>query len=271
MDPTLTALIEKALASEGNQSLLAEIRKRANELGEALDSVDSEEIALDQLGAALRSFIEKPAPNLDWASRVFAALAGESAEVLGPADRADEELLGTREAQVAEAFDLLVSDLPGELELAKRLKELPPVSMHIQSALRARSPRLRASEVAHALPTVGMSPLTVFEAARSVPELAERIVRFETAPGRDPFLLRRRKTYEKEKETLAPELYIEEIAEVSPCSRDAAELLYDWLFDVASVRRFVFFGYQAIHTGNLLRLLPLEQRGLSLLQAWGSA
>lgn len=271
MDEELASLIDQAAVAVGDEKLLAKLHRRAGDLGTHLQKVDTDDIPLQRLRDSLVGFLAKAEGNPAWIARVLDTFVDDTTERLAGEVREELTLIETREEQIAEAFELLVADLPPDLRLEPRLSGLPFASKEIGEAIREQPFMKAAGEVSLFLADRGMSPLTVFRAARAVPELAERIARFESAKGRNPFVLRSLETRVDDGQSVDPSVYIEEIRELAACPSDAARALYGWLFDVASVRQHVYFGYRAAAGKGVVRLAALDGEAPEAIYTWAGA
>lgn len=270
MDKPLASLIEEAADRVGDEKLLDQLRLHATELGRLMRESERDDTSFAQLKESLDRFTEKSEKNPDWVARVFSTFA-EPAAAEAAAIREQLAVVESREVQIAESFELLVADLSADLQLAPRLKHLKEVPQELRDALLARPFFEKTSDRSKALAHFGMSPVTVFRAARAVPDLAERIEHFKSAPGKDPFLLRRPGTSDEKDRTLEPTVYAEEISEVASCTLDAASILYLWLFEVSSVRPRVFFGCDSVFQGDRVQLEPRGEEAQRALELWASA
>jgi len=268
MDPL--QLLDRTLASPGNEKLLGELAKRSVEVLEALEKAP-ESFELEDVKTAKQ--------DAAWLGRVYEALAlpPEGGAEEDESVRAQLAAKADDEASVGAAFrDALLPGLPPQLQaldewLAKAgCARLPKESYEWLLATPAVQAGLGATE---GPARYGVSPLTVLGATNAVSGLARRLARRGRLPEVGSFELEpRRGAYaEVDRPHLAYESLIEGIYEVSGGTREIAEVLYGWLLEVGAHRPLLFRDLEAEPTPDgALRVEMRRDDERDLYQRWGA-
>ena len=268
MDPL--QLLDRTLASPGDEKLLAELARRSAEVLEALDAAP-DTFALEAAKAA--------AHDGAWLGRVYDALSIPP-EASAEEDESVRTLLAAKEddeASVGRAFrDALLPGLPSRLEeLGKWLAEancepLPKASYEWLLG----TPAVRAGLGATEGPArYGVTPLTVLGATNAVSALARRLARRKHLPRKERFALEpRRDAYKAlDRPHLGYDGVVLEIAQVAGGTPAIADALYRWLLEVGAHRPLLFRELEAEPTRDgSLSLEPSKRDERDLYRRWGA-
>jgi hypothetical protein len=243
-DPTneLVRICRSALVS-GDSYALTELRERAKEIRARLQDGDIRDALTIELGdddvsdervAAVYEILAEAEPS--------AALLVDTREHLLTASL-------DQETQIGEAFGLLLKDLDRQLKhLTLVFARVPSVSEVEQRRLRQTPSVMVAWPASAPLIACGLTPLYVLNATTTVHSLATRLKRAKLIKADDSIML----SYIRRSGTSPPRHAIEfsknvarEVRQIAHCSEIAANVLVDWLIDVACDKPFVFAGTEA--------------------------
>ncbi len=256
-------LFETTVRSPGDDDLLRQVEKRADEVIAALDSPDAVNISDEELG------------NLDplWVARVYEALAG-TAEAAQIAPEVNDELYyahADAEYQIGVAYkETLIPGLPEDLaDLAGRwLVKVSPVDEdEMRDAL--MSPAARgAYPLSEPLAQYGVTPLTVFDATESVSRLLDRLMRRGRLDPNTSVTLSGKGI--QSGDLINEQLLVNEISRVAVCREPTAYVLYKWSRCVAQFKPLLFSGFQAEPAaGDSVVLVRTGEKVNNLFQRWG--
>ena len=248
---TPQSLLYQALLSPGNEALLREVRCRANEIVDAIDTRD----------------IVFPEPTLrdrdnEWIARVYDALAGEEEHVSPEFEELTRQLVEVSEADLATigaAFkQTLLPGLPTRLvKFDEFFRDLPRVSTGEFEQLTIESDVKEAFPESATLAIHGLRPSTFFYATEAVSGLLERMVRYGHRTV--PTLI----------DTDLERLMMDEVSKVTLLSEPSSTIVCKWLFSAAEYKPLLFSGFESerIPTGLLLQA---QRRSGTIYQRWAA-
>jgi hypothetical protein len=226
--PRPLLLLTSILAQPGNEDGLAKLLKQRNAL---FDVLENRSLDLD-----LSQYIEK---DSEWVIKVLGVLGSRHKPSKEEQVRIDavSEIVAQQDAEIGRSFsEALLPALPTDLQLLERWFSMLPTAPDEFQEILYRSPAVRAAGAAsEVLVQYGLTPLTIFLAARAVSNLADRDI-FELEQDQPQF----QATIEVRR-TRA----VAEIEDYCECSDLAAQQLFHWLFLVADWKPYVFPEFKA--------------------------
>lgn len=247
---TTHALLEQVLKSPGNDDLLEEVRRRAEEI---LNYLETSEEDVEDSG-----FSDQ---DLEWRACVFESLA--KADDLLSEDEIETvnalfEANAENEGSIGDAYKLaLLPGLPPSLQhLERRFKGLKTVSEREAEAW-LNSPAAKAAlPFSEPLASYGVTPMTVFHATQALSTLTYRLRLHKVISESGPILLNRSDSedYLGFGDLLDQKMVVREIRNLAECREDVAGLILPWMVDVARYKPQLFVGFKAEQQGKGIRL-----------------
>lgn len=169
-------LLSSALGSVGDQKSLEFIRKNRGDIQKALEESD---LIFDD---ARWSQVEE---NPEWLAQIYDSLAETKDEAEGSAvARAIESLRREEEQEIGEAFGALIGELPEIFHAWPQwFESVKTVDPEYQRELQGHRSVQYSSKEAFGLTAYGMTPTTLFSAARGLEMLFNRTGRAARADG----------------------------------------------------------------------------------------
>jgi RNA polymerase sigma factor (sigma-70 family) len=163
-------LLSSALGSVGDQKSLDSIRKHRGDIQEALDKSD---LIFED---AHWSQVEE---NPEWLAKIYDSLAEYKDEAEGSAvARAIEALRREEEREIGEAFGALIGELPAVFHAWPQwFESVKTVDPEYQKELQGHCSVQNSAKEAFGLTAYGMTPTTLFSAARGLEMLFNRMER----------------------------------------------------------------------------------------------
>jgi hypothetical protein len=271
-------LLKRALTSPEQHSVLNQVKQHRQAILDAMEEKDIE------LSESERTALAK---HPQWVARVYEALGDveELSEKEKAIDQAVQEIFAHEEREIGRAFAQLLDNLhPRFGDWDDWFGAVPQVAEEYQAELLALPVLEHGGDLAKGLVKYGMSPGTIYSAARGIELLSNRLLRWAT--GIDPFepsqevvagfvrwLTERHESGdfpavviafnpdEIDQPAMPLGLVLAEIKGTPNCQPEAAQPLLDWMLEVATLRPFFFSGYEAKPVGEkALQLVQLTSK-----------
>lgn len=267
-DTKVRDFLSRVLTAPNPEEHIDEMRER---MPEVLDYLDQ----LEEVNAKEAIGIEPE--NLDptrlaWLYGVFGGESGLSEEEQAEVEVCFYATAGEEHA-VGEAYYTLLEGLPSRLtDLEAWFRSVPHVSKSHQDNLR-NTPAVRAAppEIQN-LVVHGITPLTLYRAADTVPGLIKRARRYDMLPADAPITITIDDgTLSAEPKPPSGEAYVAEAAQRCKCSAETAFQLLAWNIEVAERKPLLFEGLEAEPAaGGGVRLQATEEAPANLHERWGA-
>ena len=247
-------LLRRAIVSPGNQDLLREVGRKADEILDYLKEFD--------FPGELRKVAVAADPQ--WLAELYCALAT-------PDEVSEEDLVtiaelsdGSTEDEksIGRAFVTLMSDLPVHLQnLARYLHGLKEFKDDEFTDLQ-ESPVVQAGRpFSDGMVLYGMTPLTIYYASEGISMLIDRLMRHHVLQPDLPVIIDPTNQtdrlmnstavdYSARTQRVGHQMIMLEIVSAAKCSEAAAPKLFDWLIAVARVKPYLFDGFKADPVNN---------------------
>lgn len=258
-------LLYRALTNPGNESLLAELRVRSDEI---VDYLDTHDFVLPGTSAELVGEL--------WIAEVYEAIASgsTSAATLAPEQFARELFRASQDdlASIGVAFkETLLPDLPTALvRFEDWFGKVPRATAEEHQNLLRQPDVMAAFPNSAELAVYGMTPSMFYFATEAVSGLLDRLIRSEMHEPQ--FVLKANSPLEVRAEGETVQLRLEdEVEMVTECSPERAIAILTWLLRAAEYKPALFSGFEAELSNGRLRLRRSREKYANLYQRWSMA
>lgn len=259
-------LFYAAMTSPGDDTLLAQLRARADEV---LEAIDLQDVVLPQATAE--------ALDETWIAKVYEALAGPVPTVTAEEKKIAQDLFNASAADVESigtAFkETLLPGLPMHLmDFDRWFESVPRVPAEMVDVLSTLPDVKAAFPVSSHLIVYGIVPSTIYYASEAVAAIVDRLFRLPLISETEGIVLSSDEplvvTMEGKEEEIAVD---DEIARMAECDAAAASAIRRWLLHVAEYKPQLFGGFESVPVSGGVRLRRAGNsfEEASLYRRWG--
>lgn len=292
VEENIFEFLRNVLLSSDDENLLGQVRERAYDIRQALESGEFElsEEELKQLE-----------DHNEWTAKVYQAFAGtdETPEEEYELTKVIEQMRADEDSEIAQAFVTALETLPDIFsQWESWFTEVPPAPEEYQSYLQEQPTVIAGRPYTDRLITFGMTPDTFVEASRGVELLLRRLIRearslqdrFHDSPreliflyhwiyeqvmsGERPSLIVTSHEYDQYsgRDGYVPrQLLISQLRGTPGCPPEAAEPILRWLIGATQLKPYFISGFRSETRDEEEIQLTEEatERSTELLWRWG--